>query len=371
MKDLLTPRERFGLLVIDEPQDRVPVFPLVTAHAARVAGIPVRDYYTDGAAMARSQLVAQELYGTDFISFFSEVGLIAEALGSRFDYPDDDLPLLTRPKWSGLAELDEAEADPLKDGRLRVYIDAITYAYEARGDTVPILAYVPAPFTTAQQLVDQEAFLLGLLTEPERVHRLLEYATRSVIRFCRAIIGAGGLPILVDPLASGSVISADHYREFALPPEADVIRYLHRYDLDVVLHICGDTGATIGMMPETGADLLSIDRIGLETAIAGAGDRCRIIGNYDTSAILLSDPVTIEREVGAMVTAGCKCPMGFVAATGCEVPVETPPENVRAFVRAAKEVGFNATFGGRGKTADFGDSPHAGTVPSDGARRRV
>ena len=46
MKDLLTPRERFGLLVIDEPQDRVPVFPLVTAHAARVAGIPVRDYYS-------------------------------------------------------------------------------------------------------------------------------------------------------------------------------------------------------------------------------------------------------------------------------------------------------------------------------------
>ena len=64
MKELLTPRERFGLLVIDEPQDRVPVFPLVTAHAARVARIPIRDYYTDGIAMARSQLAAQEFYGT-------------------------------------------------------------------------------------------------------------------------------------------------------------------------------------------------------------------------------------------------------------------------------------------------------------------
>jgi len=371
MRDLLTPRERFGLLVIDEPQDRVPVFPLVTAHAARVAGIPIRDYYTDGAAMARSQLVAQELYGTDFISFFSEVGLIAEALGSRFDYPEDDLPLLMTPKWQGLAELDEAEVDPLKDGRLRVYLNAITYAYEARGDTVPILAYVPAPFTTAQQLVDQEAFLLGLLTEPERVHRLLEYATRSIIRFCRAIIGAGGLPILVDPLASGSVISPNQYREFALPYEAEVIRYLHRYDLDIVLHICGDTNPIINLMPESGADLLSIDRIGLETAIAGAGDRCRIIGNFDTTAILLSQPQEVADSVAAMVLAGKPCPKGFVAATGCEVPVETPPENVRAFVRAAKEVGFNAAFGGRGKTAGFGDSPHAGTVPPDGARRRV
>jgi len=380
VKDLLTPRERFGLLVIDEPQDRVPVFPLVTAHAARVAGVPVRDYYTDGAAMARSQLVAQELYGTDFISFFSEVGLVAEALGSQFDYPEDDLPLLTMPKWPGLAAMDEAEVDPFKDGRLRVYLDAITYAYEARGDTVPILAYVPAPFTTAQQLVDQEAFLLGLLTEPDHVHNLLVYATRSIIRFCRAIIGAGGLPILVDPLASGSVISVEHYREFALPSEAEVIRYLHRYDLDVVLHICGDTDSIISLMPESGADLLSIDRIGLEAAIAGAGDRCRIIGNYDTSAILLSDPATIEREVGAMVLAGKRCPKGFVAATGCEVPVETPPENVRAFVRAAKEAGVNAAFAGFGDSpragtvppdAGFGDSPHAGTVPPDDARRKA
>jgi len=233
----------------------------------------------------------------------------------------------------------------LSDGRLRVYLDAVAYAYEARGDTVPILAYVPAPFTTAQQLVDQEAFLLGLLTEPERVKELLSYATVSIVRFCRAIIGAGGLPILVDPLASGSVISTEHYREFALPSEAEVIRYLHRYDLDVVLHICGDTRATIAMMPETGADLLSIDRIEIPAAVAGAGQRCRIIGNYDTSSILLSDPQTIEREITEMMKAGRSCPKGFVAATGCEVPVDTPPENVRAFVRAAKEAGVNSGYG--------------------------
>jgi uroporphyrinogen decarboxylase len=347
VKELLTPRERFGLLVIDEPQDRVPVFPLVTAHAARVTGIPVRDYYTDGAAMARGQLVAQETYGIDFISFFSEVGLVAEALGSQYEYPEDDLPLLSRPKWTDLTVPDDGLADPRHDGRLSVYIDAITYAYEARGDTVPILAYVPAPFTTAQQLVDPEAFLLGLLTEPEPVKALLAYATRSITRFCRAIIGAGGLPILVDPLASGSVISAEHYREFALPSEAEVVHYLHRYDLDVVLHICGDTRTTIGMMPETGADLLSIDRIEVADAVAGAGKNCRIIGNYDTSSILLSDPQTIEREVAEMVTAGSSCPKGFVAATGCEVPLTTPSENIRAFVRVAKETGFNPGYGRR------------------------
>ena len=348
MRDLLTPRERFGLLVIDEPQDRVPVFPLVTGHAARVAGIAVRDYYTDGSAMARAQLAAQELYGIDFISFFSEVGLIAEALGSRYLYPDDDLPVLDRPKWNELAEPDSAVVEPRTDGRLRVYLDAISYAYEARGDTVPILAYIPAPFTTAQQLVDPEAFLVGLLTEPDKVRRLLAYAGRSCISMCRAVIGAGGLPVLVDPLASGSVISADHYREFALPSEAALIRYLHRYDLDIILHICGDTTNIIGLMPETGADLLSIDRIGIGAAVTAAGDRCRIVGNLDTSALLFDRPDDIAVAVTAMVREGRTCPKGYVAATGCEVPVDTPPENVRAFVAAAREAGRNDSWpGGR------------------------
>ncbi len=344
MKDILTPRERFGLLVIDEPQDRVPVFPLVTAHAARAAGIGLRDYYTDGFAMARAQLAAQELYGTDFISFFSEVGLVAEALGSRFDYPEDDLPMLVAPKWRELVEPDDRVVDPRTDGRLRVYLDAIAYAYEARGDTVPILAYVPAPFTTAQQLVDQESFLLGLLTEPELIHALLGYATRSVLSLCRGVIGAGGLPILVDPLASGSVISADHYREFALPYEAEVIRYLHRFDLDVVLHICGDSNPIIELMPESGADLLSIDRIGLAHAVEKAGQRCRIVGNFDTSAVLLGSACDVARAVAEMVGVGRANPTGFVAATGCEVPLDTPPENLFAFVRAAREAGRNPAY---------------------------
>lgn len=344
MRDLLTPRERFGLLVIDEAQDRVPVFPLVTGHAAGVAGVSLRDYYTDGRVMARSQLVAREHYGTDFISLFSEVGLVAEAMGSRYSYPEDDLPMLVRPRWASLGEVTEVPDLAGAAGRFRVYLDAAEYAWEATADTVPILAYVPAPFTTAQQLVDPEAFLVGLVDDPAGVSKLLALATRAVIGFCRLLIRAGALPILVDPLASGSVISAAHYREFALPAEAEVIRYLHRYDLDIVLHICGDTSPLIGAMVESGADLLSIDRIGLDEAIERAGDRVRIIGNMDTTALWLGTPAGIADETARMVAAGRRNPRGYVAATGCEVPLAAPEENVRAFVTAAKEAGRNDGF---------------------------
>jgi uroporphyrinogen decarboxylase len=345
VKEKLTPVERFGLLVIDEPQDRVPVFPLITSHAARVLGVSLREYVTDGATMARAQLVAQDRYGHDFISLFSEVGLVAEALGSEFEFPEDDLPVLKRPKWNEPGEVDDRVVDPVRDGRLKVYLDAILYAYEARGDRVPVLAYIPGPFTTAQHLVAAEEFLLGLLTRPDNAHGLLRYATRSTIAFSRAVINQGGLPILVDPLASGSVISPEQYREFALPYEHEVIRYWHRYDLDVILHICGETELIIDDMPEAGADLISIDRIELGDVVRRVGDRVRVIGNFGTSDIWLSSVAEIESAVEAMVRANRSCPMGYVASTGCEVPVATPPENVDAFVRAARQAGLNPDFG--------------------------
>ncbi|MEO0019363.1 MAG: uroporphyrinogen decarboxylase family protein [candidate division WOR-3 bacterium] len=345
MPEILTPRERFGLLVIDEVQDRVPVFPLLTSYAAVHSGVPLRSYYTDGETMAKCQLQAREFYQTDFISIFSEVGIIAEGLGSEYFYPEDDLPVLSRPKW---LSLDDAVKQLLHSagnyesvaGRLTVYLDAIHYAYEAIGDRVPILAYIPAPFTTAQQLIDPEEFLLGLIECPDLINLLLTYALNAVLSFSRKVIRQGALPILVDPLASGSVLGPTQYQEFALPFEKAVIDFWHRYDLDVILHICGDTSEIINLMPETGADLISVDKIELEKAVRVAGGRVRIVGNFDTSDLLLGTSNEVAELVQKMLILGKTCPRGYVAATGCEVPLGTPRENVLTFVQTAKRVGI-------------------------------
>ena len=333
----LTPRERFGLLVIDEPHDRVPAYPLVTSHAAFVAKMKLQEYCTRGRSMARAQLMAQEQYGHDFISIFSEVGIIAEALGSGFEYPADDLPVLRRPRLGSVAEVSLlSEPDAATAGRFPVYYEAIEYAYEAVGDRIPILAFVPAPFTTALHLVNGEDFLLALTLKPESARELLDRVTEVTIRFLREIVNHGALPMLVDPLASGSVISPRTYREFALPAERRLIDFLHRYDLDITLHICGDTTSMLSLLKDTGADLVSLDQVDLTEAQRVIGDSQRLIGNYNTSCLLLNTPATIEQEVRAMTAAGAANPKGYIAATGCEVPVRTPPENVRAFIRGAR-----------------------------------
>ncbi len=340
MGEILTPRERFGLLVIDEKPDRCNILPLVTSHAAHVAHVKLKEYYTDGEIMARAQIAAFEEYGHDAISIFSEVGIIAEAMGSDFGYPEADLPVLKTPALMK-QRIDEIKIpEPQRDGRLPVYLEAIDYAYGAIGDKVPILAYIPAPFTTGMMLSDAHQFLIQTIREPDKIHKIMKKSLDAAIRFSYEVIDAGGLPILVDPLASSSVISPKAYRDFAFPYEKALIDFLHRYDFDVILHICGETEPILDLLSDTGADLISLDRVEISLAINRLAKHMRIIGNFDTSSIAFSSPREIEDKVKKMVKQGIMSEKGYIAATGCEVPISTPAENVKTFIKAAKEVGW-------------------------------
>ena len=340
MNDILTPRERFGLLVIDEKPDRCTTIPLITSHAATVKGMKLREYYTNGENMARAQIAAIDKYGHDAISIFSEVGIIAEAMGTEFEYPENDLPIQRIPALEK-RNIDEIEIPvPASDARLPVYLEAIEYAYDALGDRIPILAYIPAPFTTGMMLSDPNKFLIQTIKEPNHIKAVMEKSLTAAIELCYYVIDAGGLPIIVDPLASSSVISPRAYRQHALPYERKLVDFLHRYDLDVILHICGDTTPILDFFPETHADLVSIDQVNLGDTIDRLSASMRIIGNYNTSLLAFSSPDDVAGGVTEMVKRAMNAHKGYIAATGCEVPIHAPCENVTAFTSAAKEKGW-------------------------------
>ena len=41
-----------------------------------------------------------------------------------------------------------------------------------------------------------------------------------------------------------------------------------------------------------------------------------------------------------MVETAKHTPKGYIAATGCEVPIQASPDNVRVFIETAKEHGW-------------------------------
>jgi uroporphyrinogen decarboxylase len=335
----LNARERWRLLLIDEPPDRIPAFPLVTSRAAAAGGVSVGKYCADAEAMAQSHLAALEAFGVDGVSLFSDVGIVAEALGSEFVKPEGDIPSLSRPALDGGRTVRDLRMPGEGSGRFPVVAKAAALVHDAVGDTVPVFAYVPGPFTTAAMLQGTEEFLTDLVLDPDRATGVLRAAVEAAIPFANALIKAGALPVIVEPLASGSVISRETFRDFAQPFLRTLIGFLHRFDLDVALHVCGETSSFLDLLADTGADLLSLDRVGLREAGNAVGDRCRLVGNVSPEILLGGSPSDVRAAVERAVAEGRDNPKGFVASTGCEVPVSAPAENVRAFVETVRDVG--------------------------------
>ncbi|MFH0765458.1 MAG: uroporphyrinogen decarboxylase family protein [Calditrichota bacterium] len=336
----LTPRERLGLFLIDERPDRVPLLPLITSYASRSAGITVREYCTDGRLMARAHLAAWKRFNHDALMVFSDVGMVAEALGSEYYYPTDSPPELSHPVLTDSRKADELTLPNVETpGRWGVYYQAIEQLFNLVGDRVPILALVPAPFTTAAGICGVEGILVDLITDPEAVLRVLNIITEAVIRLLDGVMARGALPVLVDPLASGSVISAEQFRTFAQPGLMEAIRFLHRYDMDVLLHICGRAGRILDEIPATGCDLFSLDELSLAEARNRVGREIRLVGNISPAALMRWQPAEVAAAVAQALHEGKDNPKGLALATGCEVALETPPENLEAFMWTGSEIG--------------------------------
>ena len=120
-----------------QPVDHLPAMPITMMFAARLAGIPYREYCTDFRLLASAQVAVAERFGFDHVSAISDPAREAVDLGAPVtwfpDQPpalDDTRALLADP--AGLASL--AVADPLGGGRMTDRVRGIELLRTLAGD---------------------------------------------------------------------------------------------------------------------------------------------------------------------------------------------------------------------------------------------
>jgi uroporphyrinogen decarboxylase len=318
-------------LLRGERPERPVVFPMVVAnHAARLEGYSISEAVTQPDVLARVLYSAYRFYGYDLVMVFSDTVVEAEAMGAQVLIPEDDDPFLLQPPRVSKLE----PANPEADGRMPVILNATRQLRALLEDEVPVLTSLKGPFSLASFLRGIDGFLEDLLSDPYRARDFLRLATENQTAYAQAIVKAGGIPFIGDPVASGSLVSPEMFREFALPYLAQLIRSVHEQGTKAGLHICGETKSILKDMVATRADFLSIDEMDLGLARHEVGDNAVLMGNVSTRLLLEGKPERVAEAAAVCLARGGP---RLVLSSSCDVPADAPKENVKALVEAGRK----------------------------------
>jgi uroporphyrinogen decarboxylase len=337
----MNPKERVMAALEGRLPDRVPVF-IMSRHFSLVRkNISFKTCLADlsGEIYASAQADAWKAYGYDGVMDLEGVNAESEALGCVQAVYEDKSPAVVRPRIKRYEEQKDLQSpDFEKTPVLQRQFYVVKGLKNRLGDEVPVYGNVQCPFRSAVMLRGLNDLMLDLIGNPRGVHDLLEFTTSMAISYGKKLV-EWGTDILMpsNPLASGNLISVEHYKEFVYPYDREMMAAFKREAIKTILHICGKVQDRLPLIAETGYDGVSVDSmVDLRKAKEQVGDRICLIGNVDVFRPLRkgSDREVREKALECIEAAGSGG--RFMLSASCEVIADTPEENLRALIDAAR-----------------------------------
>ena len=322
-----------------KPADRPPVLPQIYGWAAGLAGVRLRDYATDGLTIARCQLGALAEFDHDGVFAVSDNSIEAEALGCRVEIPPDAYPYVREPCLKNPLQLDRlSPLDPEKDGRMPEILKACRLLREAVGRETLVLGNVLGPVTVAGQTMGLERLLYLVADDPDGFRAVLDFAAAVTLSYARAQLKAGAhAAVVYEPSASPAVIPRSVFETFVRPVLQRVMAGLRAEGAFCRwLHIAGPTQSILPRYQEIGADLATFDyQVPVGAALDLLPETC-LIGNLKPYLFINGSEEEVAGEAGDLLSATAGRG-GLILSSGCEIPLQARPENIRALVRAVRD----------------------------------
>ncbi len=331
--------ERVMGTVKGEPVDRVPVFAVLGAYGGKLAGTPLRTLYSDAKAYAAGQKAAQEAFGFDLILAHFDYSAISEAFGGETAWFANQAPNMKRPGASDVATaLTMPLPDPKRSGRLPMFLEAVRILAKEYHGKVPLIAALPGPSAMPVMAVGLEKWMETFLFDEAAAQRMLEWTGALYVDWSNALLEAGvDILVATESFASKEVAPRSLFESRLLPHLRKTIAQVKGPTL--LHHGGGSISHTLDLLP--GLPGVAGALIGSKDSLAEArkaiGPEMLLAGNLDN----LSLPAASAQEIleKSLECLRCAAPSGryILSHSAADVPLDTPPENLRAMVQASKD----------------------------------
>ena len=320
-----------------KPVDRIPNLSIVMMFAAKELGVTYSQCCSDHRLLADAAFLCHERYGIDMVCAISDSLREAEGFGTEVVFPDEGVPYAAQMRLQKLSDIDTLKViDPSHGRRMTDTVEAVRRMRQRAGNDVPVVGWIEGALAECCDLMDMQHVFINLLDEPEAMEQLIDICTQQGILFAKAQVEAGAHIMGIGDAAT-SLIGPALYEEFVLPYQQRMIQAIHHMGVPVKLHICGNIGPVMDLIAQTGADMVDCDyMVDMERAADILPEGTCICGNFNPVEIMLQGtPEMVKAAVGKCKELGRRN-HNFIAP-GCEVPKDTPPENMLALLAALWE----------------------------------
>jgi len=228
--------------------------------------------------------------------------------------------------------------DPEQDGRMPILLDAIRQVRAELGDTCCVTGRVAAPFSSTALLYGLTETMMLIYSDPKLLQDTNEFFIELQARFGRAQVRAGAHALWVgDCNAMSNFISIDHYTQFAFDSCQRLVTRLIEAGGITFMHASEDKVPYIAKQAELGTDILSVGpAVDIADAKSATRGQCALLGNLDPVNVLQNGtPDQVAAEAERIIKIG-KQAGAYVFCSGEMVPRDTPEENMRAMLDAAR-----------------------------------
>ncbi len=233
--------------------------------------------------------------------------------------------------------------NPLKDGRMPILLDAIRKARQEFGDNACICGRTAAPFSSTSLLYGIQESMMLMFTDPDLFKKTCDFFVELQALWGQAQFEAGAHALWVgDCNAMSNLISFEHYNKFAYDPAKELLERYREMGVLTFFHASEEKIPYIEKQATLGTDVLSVGPgVDIAQAKKATSGKVALMGNLDPVTILQrGTPEQVASEAARIMKIG-KQDGGYIFDTGEMVPRDTPEQNMRAMIQAAREIGVN------------------------------
>jgi len=283
-------------------------------------------------------------FNPDAIFPLMDLSVEANALGRYTIFPKEDYATVPKDEFN-LSDIEKwINIDISSDSRVHAYTETIRLINNEMTPLILRGAYVTGPYTLAGLIMGADEAALATIMQTENLHKVLSLTLSKILEFVSLIINSGAQIIcILEP--SAVMLGPEQFKLFSASYVKQITACCKSSNVATVYHICGNTMHLIEKMAGSGVDALSLDSAESGVRLPEVSEKISedviIIGNIcPTGTLLMGKPEKVKQEVLELLISMGAYP-NFILSTGCDLPQETPIENILAFMDAGRNYRMN------------------------------